>query len=73
VRGSEENLPRSGRGRNTGVRGDMIMYRMLRSGRRQSLGKITNQFNRKKVVNEAISFLKGHVLVVWERYIHVHN
>jgi transposase len=49
VRGSEENLPRSGRGRNTGVRGDMIMYRMLRSDRRQSLGKITNQFNRQFV------------------------
>jgi len=29
--------------------------------------------NVKKVVIEAISFLKGHVLVVWENYIHVHN
>jgi transposase len=46
VRGSEENLPRSGRGRKTGVRGDKIMYRMLRSDRRQSLGEITDQFNR---------------------------
>ena len=45
VRGSEENLPRSGRGRKTGVRGDKIMYRMLRSDRRQSLGEITDQFN----------------------------
>ena len=34
VRGSEENLPRSGRSRKTGVRGDMIIYRMLRSDRR---------------------------------------
>ena len=45
VRGSEENLPRSGRGRKTGVRGDRIMYRMLRSDRRQSLGEITDQVN----------------------------
>jgi transposase len=45
VRGSEENLPRSWRGRKTGVRGDRIMYRMLRSDRRQSLGEITDQFN----------------------------
>ena len=45
VGGSEENLPRSGRGRKTGVRGDRIMYRMLRSDRRQSLGEITDQFN----------------------------
>jgi transposase len=49
VRGSEENLPRSGRGRKTGVRGDRIMYRMLRSDRRQSLGEITDQFNRQFV------------------------
>jgi IS30 family transposase len=28
VRGSEENLPRSGRGRKTGVWGDRIMYRV---------------------------------------------
>jgi transposase len=34
VRGLEENLPRSGRSRKTGVRGDMIIYRMLRSDRR---------------------------------------
>ena len=47
--GSEENLPRSGRGRKTGVRGDRIMYRMLRSDRRQSLGEITDQFNRQFV------------------------
>ena len=46
---SEENLPRSGRGRKTGVRGDRIMYRMLRSDRRQSLGEITDQFNRQFV------------------------
>jgi hypothetical protein len=46
VRGSEENLPRRGRGRKTGVRVDRIMYRMLRSDRRQSLGEITDQFNR---------------------------
>ena len=45
VRGSEENLPRSGRGRKTGVRRD----RILRSDRRQSLGEITNQFNRQFV------------------------
>jgi IS30 family transposase len=45
VRESEENLPRSGRGRKTGVRGYKIMYRMLRSDRRQSLGEITDQFN----------------------------
>ena len=45
MRGSEENLPRSGKGRKTGVRGDKIMYCMLRSDRRQSLGEITNQFN----------------------------
>jgi transposase len=49
VRGSEENLPRSGRGRKTGVRGDSIMHRMLRSDRRQSLGEITDQFNRQFV------------------------
>jgi transposase len=49
VRGSEENLPRSGRGRKTGVRGERIMYRMLRSDRRQSLGEITDQFNRQFV------------------------
>jgi transposase len=49
VRGSEENLPRSGKGRKTGVRGDRIMYRMLRSDRRQSLGEITDQFNRQFV------------------------
>ena len=49
MRGSEENLPRSGRGRKTGVRGDRIMYRMLRSDRRQSLGEITDQFNRQFV------------------------
>jgi hypothetical protein len=46
VRGSEENLPRSGRGRKTGVRGDRIMYHMFRSDRRQSLGEITDQFSR---------------------------
>ena len=45
VHSSAENLPRSGRGRNTGVRRDRIMYRMLRSDRRQSLGEITDQFN----------------------------
>ena len=45
MRGLEENLPRSGRGRKTGVQGDRIMYRMLRSDRRQSLGEITDQFN----------------------------
>ena len=44
VRGSEENLPRCGRGRKTGVRGDRIIYSMLRSDRRQSLGEITDQF-----------------------------
>ena len=49
VRGSEENLPRSGRGKKTGVRGDRIMYRMLRSDRKQSLGEITDQFNRQFV------------------------
>jgi transposase len=49
VRGSEENLPRSGRGRKTGVRGDRIMYGMLLSDRRQSLGEITDQFNRQFV------------------------
>jgi transposase len=49
VRGSEENLPRSGRARKTGVRGDRIMYRMLRSDRRQRLGEITDQFNRQFV------------------------
>jgi hypothetical protein len=42
VRRLEENLPRSGRGRKTGVRVDRIMYRMLRSDRRQSLGEITS-------------------------------
>ena len=45
LRESEKNLPRCGRGRKTGVRGDRIMYRMLRSDRRQSLGEITDQFN----------------------------
>jgi hypothetical protein len=45
VHSSEESLPRSGRGRKTGVRRDRIMYRMLRSDRRQSLGEITDQFN----------------------------
>jgi transposase len=45
VRGSEENLPRSGRGRKTGVWGDRIMHRMLHSDRRQRLGEITDQFN----------------------------
>jgi IS30 family transposase len=45
VRESEENLLRSGRGGKMGVRGDRIMYRMLRSDRRQSLGEITDQFN----------------------------
>ena len=49
MRGSEENLPRSGRGRKTGVRGDRIMYRMLRSDRRQSFGEITDQFIRQFV------------------------
>jgi hypothetical protein len=49
VRESEENLPRSGGGIKTGVRGDMIMYRMLRSDRRQSLGEITDQFSRQFV------------------------
>jgi transposase len=49
VRGSKENLPRSGRGRKTGVLGDRIMYRMLRSDRRQSLGEITDKFNRQFV------------------------
>jgi transposase len=49
VRGSEENLPRSGRGRKTGVPGARIMHRMLRSDRRKSLGEITDQFNRQFV------------------------
>ena len=52
MRGSEENLPRSGRGRKTGVREDMIMYRMLRSDRRQSLGETTDQFNRQFVTKK---------------------
>ena len=51
MRGSEENLPRIGRGRKTGVRGDRIMYGMLLSDRRQSLGEITDQFNRQFVTN----------------------
>ena len=61
VWGSEENLPRSGRGRKTGVRGDKIMYRMLRSDRRQSLEEITDQFNRQfvtKISSRTIN-LKG--------------
>ena len=49
MRESEENLPRSGRGRKTGVRGDRIMYRMLRSDRSQSLGEITDKFSRQFV------------------------
>ena len=61
MRGSEENLPRSGRGRKTGVRGDKIMYRMLRSDRRQSLGEITDQFNRQFVTNLSSRIVRRHL------------
>ena len=61
VQGSEENLPRSGRGRKTGVRGDRIMYRMLRSDRRQSLGEITDQFNRQFVTKISSRTVRRHL------------
>jgi transposase len=61
VRGSEENLPRSGRGRKTGVWGDRIMHRMLHSDRRQRLGEITDQFNHQFVTKISSRTVRRHL------------
>ena len=61
MQGSEENLPRSGRGRKTGVLGDRIMYHLLHSDRRQSLGEITDQFNRQFVTNISSRIVRRHL------------
>jgi hypothetical protein len=49
VREWKENFPGRERGKKTGVGGDRIRPRMLRTDRRQSLGKKTDQFNRQFV------------------------
>jgi transposase len=50
-RGNEENLPRPGRPRKTDIRGDRILFRMVRENRRQTLEDLRNKFNNTSVDN----------------------